>query len=210
MSRITLAFSCFFGLLFGGKLPKRAADFLPEDALPKALPAQADGPARAAAKTAAETPTTAEPPEPPKPKPGVAKADIASHQRDGALGVIALLQREGRFVDFMRESLDDFEDADIGAAVRDVHRGCNRVIEAHLALEPVMPGEEDDAVTVPVGFDPAEIRLVGEVSGDPPFKGTLRHAGLRAIKAKFPELTAGVDRTIIAPAEVEVEGVSQS
>ena len=32
---------------------------------------------------------------------------------------------------------------------------------------------------VPRGFDPSEIRLIGEAKGEPPFKGTLRHHGWR-------------------------------
>ena len=200
MSRITLAFGCFFGLLFKGKLPKKAATFLPQDSQ-TALPPT---PAPPKPEATAEPEATAKPEAKPARPAGIAKADVANHQRDGALALISLLQREGRFVDFMRESLDDFDDADIGAAVRDVHRGCSRVISDHLALEAVMPGEEDDEITVPPGFDPEQVRLIGHVSGEPPFKGTLRHAGLRATKAEFPELTPGVDRTIIAPAEVEV------
>ena len=97
------------------------------------------------------------------------------------------------------------DDSDIGAAVRDIHRGCKKVIDEHLELEAVMPGDEEDEVSVPKGFDPGEVRLIGEVSGEPPFKGTLRHHGWRATKVKLPTLSEGVDRHVIAPAEVEIE-----
>ena len=182
-----LAIVCFFRLLFGRKLPAEAARFLP--AQPKAeLPAPAAAPV----------------PEP-KAESRKPKADKpeAGH-REGALAFLALLQREGRFVDFVRESLDAHADADIGAAARDVHRGCRKVIEQYLTLEPVMPGEEETKVTVPKGFDPAEVRLIGEAKGEPPYKGTLRHHGWRVVDAKLPTLTDGVDRTVIAPAEVEL------
>jgi hypothetical protein len=115
-----------------------------------------------------------------------------------------LLQREGRLVDFLREPLDGFADADIGAAARDVHRGCRKVLDQHLTLEPVMPGAEEAKVSVPRGFDPAEIRLIGEAKGEPPFRGTLRHHGWRVVDAKLPTLSEGVDRLVIAPAEVEL------
>jgi hypothetical protein len=65
-----------------------------------------------------------------------------------ALALLALLQREGRLVDFLREPLDGFGDADIGAAARDVHRGCAKVLAQHLTLEPVMPGEEEAKVAL--------------------------------------------------------------
>lgn len=184
-----LAFIYFFRMLFGRKLPADAVQFLPEGALPKALPEKTAPPA-------AEKPV-----EKPAPK---AEDKRVQHHRDGALALLALLQREGRLVDFLREPLDGFADADIGAAARDVHRGCRKVLEQHLAFEPVMPGEEEAKVSVPKGFDPAEIRLIGEAKGEPPFKGTLRHHGWRVVDAKLPTLTEGIDRTVIAPAEVEL------
>ncbi|HEY0483471.1 MAG TPA: DUF2760 domain-containing protein, partial [Kofleriaceae bacterium] len=97
-----------------------------------------------------------------------------------------------------------FSDADIGAAARDVHRGCRKVLEQHVSLEPVMPGSEEARVEVPRGFDPSEIRLIGEAPGEPPFRGTLRHHGWRVVDARLPALTEGIDRTVIAPAEVEL------
>ena len=47
------------------------------------------------------------------------KVSLAQHHRDGALALLALLQREGRFVDFVRDSVDGASDADIGAAARE-------------------------------------------------------------------------------------------
>lgn len=132
------------------------------------------------------------------------KPNTAALHREGALAMLALLQREGRFVDFISEDIAGASDADIGAAVRAVHRGCKKVFDQVLSLEPVMPGEEETRVSVPKGFDPAEIRLIGEAKGEAPFKGTLRHHGWRATETKLPQLAEGVDRTVIAPAEVEL------
>jgi len=137
-------------------------------------------------------------------RPAASQGDLAAHHRDGALALLALLQREGRLVDFLRESVDDYSDADIGAAARDIHRGCRKVIEEHFVMEAVMPGQEEARVVVPAGFDPGEVRLVGKVSGKPPFAGTLRHHGWRVVEVKLPTLTDGVDRRVVAPAEVEI------
>lgn len=193
-----LAFLCFFRVLFGKKLPPEAVKFLPEEALPKQLPektpekvAERAEKAERAAEAAAE-------------RAEKAKMSAAQHHRDGALAFIALLQREGRFVDFLRESLDSYSDAEIGAAARDVHRGCRKVLDQHLSLEPVMPGAEEQKVSVPKGFDPAEIRLIGEAKGEPPYRGTLRHHGWRVVDAHLPTLADGIDRTVVAPAEVEL------
>ena len=201
MSRFVLAFSCFFRILFGKKLPADAMKLLPETTTPASLPAPAVAqPAAKPAVVAKPAPVViAKPAEPDKPR-----VSTAQHHRDGALALLALLQREGRLVDFLREPLDGFADADIGAAARDVHRGCRKVLEQHLTLEPVMPGAEEAKVSVPRGFDPAEIRLIGEAKGEPPFRGTLRHHGWRVVDAKLPTLSEGVDRMVVAPAEVEL------
>src|SRR5688572_1502605 len=193
MSRIGLAFSCFFRILFGKKLPAAAAAFLPEDA--RLLPAP---PVVAAPVVVAPAPVAAPAPAPAK------KVDVAAFHREGALALLGLLQREGRLVDFVREPIDGFGDADIGAAARDIHRGCRQVIEEHFTLEAVLPGREEERVQVPKGFDPAEIRLIGEARGEPPFTGVLRHHGWRATDTKLPSLAEGVDRAVVAPAEVEV------
>jgi Domain of unknown function (DUF2760) len=187
VSRFVLAWVCFFRILFGKQLPTDAAKFLPAPEQPKLPP----------------------PPEPkePKPEPKQPKVSAAQHHKEGALALLALLQREGRFVDFMRDPAmleAGTSDEDIGAAVRAVHRGCLKVFDQYLSLEPVMPQDEESKVTVPKGFDPSEIRLIGEAKGEAPFKGTLRHKGWRVVEAKLPTLADGIDRTIIAPAEVEL------
>jgi hypothetical protein len=186
-----LAIVCFFRVLFGRELPAELvpAKQLPDPDKPKPkLEAVAIAPTLPVAALKDDKP----------------KTSAAQHQRDGALALLALLQREGRLVDFLRESLDGHSDADIGAAARELHRGCKKVLDQHLAFEPVMPGAEDAPVSVPKGFDPAEVRLIGEAKGEAPYKGTLRHHGWRVTDAKLPALADGVDRTVIAPAEVEV------
>ncbi|HEX3765102.1 MAG TPA: DUF2760 domain-containing protein [Kofleriaceae bacterium] len=201
MSRLFLAFLCFLRILFGKKLPPEASKFLPEPTTPALGPAPEKAPA-------AKPPTETRPETRPEPRPAPAedrpRVSAAQQHRDGALALLALLQREGRLVDFLLEPLDGFSDADIGAAVRDVHRGCRKVLDQHLSLEPVMPGAEEARVAVPRGFDPAEVRLIGEARGEPPFRGTLRHHGWRVVDARLPALADGVDRAVIAPAEVEL------
>ena len=217
MSRLVLAFLFFFRILFGKKLPPAATKFLPETTTaeshlgppvtakpiddrgaprPELAKPASDGKAAAGKGAAAARDVRTEPERP--------RQSTAQHHRDGALALLALLQREGRLVDFLREPLDGFSDADIGAAARDVHRGCRKVLEQHLTLEPVMPGAEEAKVSVPKGFDPAEIRLIGEAKSEPPLRGTLRHHGWRVVDARLPALADGIDRMVIAPAEVEL------
>ena len=121
-----------------------------------------------------------------------------------ALHLLAQLQREGRFIDFCEEEIASFSDADVGAAARTVHGGCRKVLRAALALKPVLGDAEGSQVIVAEGFDPASLRLTGNVVGHPPFRGTLRHHGWKATSVKLSPPGAGQDATVLAPAEVEL------
>lgn len=121
------------------------------------------------------------------------------------LHFISVLQREGRLLDFFAEELSLYEDDQIGAAVRSIQEDCKKSVGKYLALSPVINKEEGDMVEVEPGFDPNAIRLTGNVSGEPPFKGVLRHKGWKAGKKEIPKLADVQDSSIIAPAEVEIE-----
>jgi hypothetical protein len=120
------------------------------------------------------------------------------------LRLLGLLQREGRLLDFLLEDIQGYADEQVGAAVRDIHRKCQSALRAHLVLEPVLPKEEGAAVEVPPGFNPVHIRLTGNVTGQPPFKGTLQHHGWRVREIKLAAPPEGQDEFILMPAEVEL------
>lgn len=121
------------------------------------------------------------------------------------LHMVSLLQREGRLIDFFAENLDSYEDDQIGAAVREIHSTCRKVVEKSLSLKPVIGSMEGETVNVEAGFDPGSIKLVGNVSGEPPFSGILRHRGWQAGKIEMPTFSGDQDPSVIAPAEVEIE-----
>lgn len=173
MSRLGLAFRCFFNVLGGKPVPDEALPTVDE---PLALP-----PAEEQQEEVDE---------------GLRAAP--------AVQILALLQKEGRLLDFLQEEIEDYADDQIGAAVRSIHRDCRKVLEEHVGPEPIQDGEEEDSVTVAPGFDPSRIRLIGNVTGDPPFTGLLRHHGWRAAKINIPELPEGHDPSVIHPAEVEL------
>ncbi len=60
---------------------------------------------------------------------------------DSGVQVLALLQRKGRLIDFLQEDLSEFEDDQIGAAVRSVHEGCREALTESVKLEPVFKDE---------------------------------------------------------------------
>jgi hypothetical protein len=120
------------------------------------------------------------------------------------LRLLALLQREGRLLDFLLEDIQAYSDDQVGAAVRDIHRLCQNAIKEHLTLAPVLSQPEGAAVEVPAGFDPSAIRLTGNVTGQPPFRGTLRHPGWRVQELKLDPPPEGQDELVLMPAEVEL------
>jgi hypothetical protein len=135
-------------------------------------------------------------------KPAIEKP--AEQPADRAVQMLALFQRDGRLVDFLAEDVSPYPDSQLGAAVRTIHTSCRQVLDRYLKLEPIIASEEDQPVTVPAGFDPAAIKLLGNVAGEPPIKGLLRHRGWRVKEVSLPSLPQGAGRNIIAPAEVEV------
>jgi hypothetical protein len=132
-----------------------------------------------------------------------ARAAAADGAIDGALRLLALLQKEGRLVDFLEEDIQPYSDAQVGAAVRAIHAGCRKALHERMEIARVFSEDDGATVEVPPGFDPASVRLTGNVHGQPPFRGVLQHGGWRASQVALPK-TAGVDPSILAPAEVEI------
>lgn len=182
--RVSYAARCFFAVLSRGEVPEDIAPEVvrgaaaPPEREPEAIPAPAE---RAEAKPPEESP-------------------------DRAVQLLALLQRDGRLVDFFSEDIAPYQDAQIGAAVRELHVGCRKALAQYVTLEPVIDGEEDRPVSVEEGFDPASIKLVGNVTGRAPLRGLLRHRGWRVAKINLPPLPPqGAGRAVVAPAEVEIQ-----
>jgi hypothetical protein len=126
-----------------------------------------------------------------------------SDSTDRALQILAILQRDGRLIDFLMEDLAAYPDAQIGAAAKDVHDGCRKSLQRYLSLAPVIDDDEGQPVTVERDMDPGAVKVVGNVAGAPPFRGVLRHRGWDTTRIELPPLPATA-RTVLAPAEVEV------
>jgi hypothetical protein len=59
-------------------------------------------------------------------------------------------------------------------------------------------------MSLPAGFDAQRVRLTGNVTGQPPFRGTLKHHGWIATAVRMPAITEALDPRVVAPAEVEL------
>jgi len=177
LSRIGLAFSSFFNILFNGELSSDtliALNLTKREVAPKA----------------------------PAPKPAPVAPVVKTS--DGALQMLGILQRDSRLVDFLMEDITGYADDQIGAAVRELHDQCRYSIARYVTLQPVIDGVEGTFAKAP-SSDPNVVKFVGNVPAKPPAGGTLRHKGWRAAKVDLPALTAKQDAAVIAPAEIEIE-----
>ena len=136
--------------------------------------------------------------------PAVPGVQFATLSPDSALQLLALLQQEARLIDFLQEDAQSFSDAEVGAAARVVHEGARKVLRENFVIDAIRSESEGSSVTLLPGFNNHEMRLSGNVVGEPPFKGHLLHRGWRVTSITLPKVSAGHDLTIIAPAELEL------
>ncbi|MCU0764443.1 MAG: DUF2760 domain-containing protein [Burkholderiaceae bacterium] len=172
-ARLSAALRSFFALLFSGCVP--------DDVLDRFRPAQA----------AAAAPVAAPP------------ASAPADEGDRAVQLLALLQRDGRLVDFLLEDIAAYTDAQVGIAARDVNASCRAALARYLTLQPVCTAAEGTGVAVDEAGDPARVKLVGAVSANVR-QGIVRHRGWQVVRIALPPLPRPEDRRIVAPAEVEV------
>jgi hypothetical protein len=185
MHRIALAFRVFFLVLFSGERAGQVRRALSPARAPSAGPSSV----QPSADTVVE-----------RPIPKSARKPV----RNDAVNLLSALQREARLVDFIKEPITGYSDAQIGAAVRDVHRDCAAAIERIFGLKPIEAAAEGAEIEIPARFDPARIHLVGNVAGQPPFRGKLCHHGWEATRCELPAWTGG-DRSALVVAQAEVE-----
>ena len=121
-----------------------------------------------------------------------------------ALRVLALLQADSRFIDFFLETLPAKLTDDQVGGILDVHKKVAVALKKYLVIEPVLSGADGERVTVQKGFDPSAIRVLGNVTGEPPFTGELQHPGWRVKELKLPGTAEGQDPFILQPAEVQM------
>ena len=136
----------------------------------------------------------------------IAAAPLANQADSEVVNFLAILQERGRFVDFLMDDITPYSDAQVGAAGRVLHEGCKAVLLEHFGIRPMREEGEGSKITIPTGYAPDDYRLVGKITGEAPFTGTLVHHGWRVEWVRLPRLLrASADRLpAIAPAEVEL------
>lgn len=133
------------------------------------------------------------------------EAETPAASPASAVQILSILQRRGRLIDFLQEDLAAYSDEQVGAAVRNIHQGCKEALLDHVELQPILKEDEGAEVTIPPGFDIRSVRLTGNVVGDPPFRGILRHHGWRVARVNLPQQMREQEKSwVVDPAEVDV------
>ncbi|OCC15378.1 hypothetical protein DBT_1125 [Dissulfuribacter thermophilus] len=134
--------------------------------------------------------------------------DIEEHadeyRKEGIIWLLSVFQREGRLIDFIEEDITPFDDAQVGAAARQVHQGLRNALKDVLTLGPIIDAQEGTEIEVDEDYDPKKIRLTGNLTGKPPYKGSLMHPGWKINALNLPSFGQRAKSEIISQAEVEI------
>jgi hypothetical protein len=180
--RVALAFQAFFAVLFRKDAAQRVRRALnPGDAAPDASSATAKP--RQEGKSAAISPT--------------------GNSRNDALTLLMVLQRDARLLDLVNESLDDYSDAQIGGAARDVLQDTRKALSRLFGVQPLSTQAEGEKIELPDAASPIRYRVTGTASAK---AGRIAHPGWTATKVDLPKWTGQrEDAMILSPIEVEAE-----
>lgn len=124
----------------------------------------------------------------------------ASHLR-----LLAILQQSARLIDFFKEDISKYSDAQVGAAARKIHQDAGKVLEEIVTIRPIKLENEGTKIQVASGYDPSSIKVVGKVKGEPPYNGTLVHKGWKATKQSLPKKIGEQHHEVLQPAEIEIK-----
>lgn len=189
MASLALAGKMFWRVWRDATFARKAQLLIERGDLPAAPAAQ---PVATAKATTVAAPLTPPPP-----------AASAAPRRSDAISLLALLQREARLVDFLKEDISAYSNEQVGAAVRDVHRDAAAVLQRTFALVSAIPELEGNNIEIPARQDAARIHLTGNVGAGK--RGTVRHAGWEATQLQLPEWAGSPETArVVAPAEVEI------
>ncbi|MDZ4847782.1 MAG: DUF2760 domain-containing protein [Pirellulaceae bacterium] len=177
---VGLAFRAFFATLFNRQTAQRIRVALSDSS---------------SNLSATEAKTSAEP-------TGRVEVKLSSGRRSDALTLISTLQREARFLDLVQEPLEEYTDAQVGAAARNVLCDTAKTLKRLFAIEKLVSTPEGETIEFPKEPSAARWRFVGPVpSGS---RGTLMHAGWQATQCSLPQWTGlEQDFMVFAPAEIE-------
>jgi len=128
-----------------------------------------------------------------------------NHAANSAADLLSVLQKNGRFVDFMQQNIDHISNEKLGLVVRDIHHGCKKSLQECCNISAILAESENSTVVLKNDFDRHAITLTGNVNSKGDFKGILVHKGWQIDSFNLPTSLNNTSLNIIQPAEVEVQ-----
>lgn len=183
---IGLAFKAFFQVLFRKDAAARVAAALSQSA------------AEQASDKPAALPKPATPPsEPARPK---------LPTRSDALTLLSTLQREARFLDLVGEPLDQFSDAQVGSAARQVIADVRKTLQRMFNIQPIEGRDEGSTLEITRPISPTRLHVIGR-EAEQATHGTLVHRGWMAQQCQTPTWNGSEkDAMVLSPVEIDVDG----
>lgn len=128
---------------------------------------------------------------------------IQPKEQNAAITLLATLQREARLVDLIEEDLDQYGDAQVGAAARPCLKQSRQTLDRVLGLQKLVDAPENDTIQLPQPINTSRYRWVGEDGGGDE-SAKLVHGGWVATKTDLPIWSGQPDdASIIAAAQVQ-------
>ena len=126
---------------------------------------------------------------------------------NGAMYMLHLLQREGRFIDFLNEDISNYDDAQVGAAVRLIHQNCHKTLEDYFSVEKIITAtNEGEIYNLPEkDVDNNIYKLSGNVPNKAPYSGILEHQGWKISSANLPQINDAFDCSVLRAAEINCQ-----
>lgn len=189
---IGLAFQAFFAVLFRKDAAEAVRMALNKGGTARVASSDSSAPS---ASTAIKEPNTAKPP-----------IATSSSSRSDALTLLSTLQREARLLDLLYEPLESIDDAQVGAAARQVIKETQKALNRMFTIEPLASASEGETIDIPKPASPIRYKLVGRAA-DGASRAVVVHRGWKADRSQVPQWTGSKeDSLVLAPIEIEVDG----
>lgn len=128
-------------------------------------------------------------------------------RRSDALELLVSLQREARFVDFIKENIENCDDATLAAAARMIHDRCAGVLERCFAIRTLTESVEGQVVSLTLDESKNSFRI--KLTRKPnetknSISGKIIHSGWKVTKCAIPQWSgAQEDSCVISPIELD-------